>query len=364
MFVNFRAPEAKLAQYKHYVQELTRDGLLPEACSNGGATIVSTDGEPSDGSGALPTRVAAGDSSAPGVEQGHASTGPGLEDEGGQPENLRFQEKQVSPGQQDQPPPDLDGFLREAQGKAPLLAGMVVVIMPEASSGQVDMTERSSKSWGLVAADHQVVTSDDGGNAGAGDGDDGVMIEAPREGARALRVERSRVANSAAYQGIAMEAWAAAEPKANALANLSTAAAHKTYRKEVQEAGGLWTPDEVSVALQSATKLLSLDAVFDRREECVVEVPKGKALHHLVDFCRSFWRILRFRRTKQNPVSSGQSGDHLGGSPRCGSREGTRNWTKKKFLEATSGSGSGGGGAASPASATGDTVGLSSGSVV
>ncbi|CAN0466960.1 unnamed protein product [Ectocarpus sp. 8 AP-2014] len=27
------APEAKLAQYEHYVQELTRDGLLPEAGS-------------------------------------------------------------------------------------------------------------------------------------------------------------------------------------------------------------------------------------------------------------------------------------------------------------------------------------------
>ncbi|CAM9470263.1 unnamed protein product, partial [Ectocarpus sp. 13 AM-2016] len=62
----------------------TRDGLLPEASSNGGASAVSTDGEPGDGSGALSTRAAAGDSSAPGVEQGHASTGPGLEDERGQ----------------------------------------------------------------------------------------------------------------------------------------------------------------------------------------------------------------------------------------------------------------------------------------
>ncbi|CAM9691377.1 unnamed protein product [Ectocarpus sp. 13 AM-2016] len=195
---------------------------------------------------------------------------------------------------------------------------MVVVIMPEASSGQVDMTERSSKSWGLVAADHQIVTSDDGGNAGAGDGDDEVMIEAPRKGAKALRMERSRVAKSTAYQGIAMEAWAAAEPKANALANLSTAAAHTTYRKEVQEAGGLWTPDEVSAALQSATKLRSLDAVFDRREECEVEVPKGKALHHLVDFCPRFRRIRRFRRTKQNPVYSGQSSDSWADLPDAG----------------------------------------------
>ncbi|CAM9267995.1 unnamed protein product [Ectocarpus sp. 13 AM-2016] len=54
------------------------------------------------------------------------------------------------------------------------------------------------------------------------------MIEAPRKGAKALRVERSRVANSTAHQGITLEAWAAADPKANALANLSTAAAHKT----------------------------------------------------------------------------------------------------------------------------------------
>ncbi|CAN0545701.1 unnamed protein product, partial [Ectocarpus sp. 8 AP-2014] len=134
---------------------------------------------------------------------------------------------------------------------------------------------------------------DDGGGAGAGDGDDEVMIKAPRMGARALRVERSRVANSTAYQGVAMEAWAAAEPKANALANLSTAAAHKTYRKEVREAGGLWTHDEVSAAIQSATQLRSLDDCYHRRQKCCIKVPEGKKLHHLVDFCRRFRRIPR-----------------------------------------------------------------------
>ncbi|CBJ31237.1 hypothetical protein Esi_0240_0017 [Ectocarpus siliculosus] len=287
------APEAKLAQYEHYVQELTRDGLQSEAGSNGGASTVSTDGETSDGSGALSTSSTAGDPSAPGVEKGHDGTGPGLEDEGGQPDNLRFQEQQVSLGQQDQPPPDLDDFLREAQAKAPLFAGMIVIIMPEASSGQVDMTERSSKSWGLVAADHQVVTIDGGGGTGAGDGDDKVMIKAPRTGARALRVERSRVANSTAYQGMAMEAWAAAEPKANALTNLSTAASHEAYREEVREAGGLWTPDEVSAALEAATQLRSLDDCYHRREKCCIKVPDGKKNHHLVDFCRRFKRIPR-----------------------------------------------------------------------
>lgn len=43
--------------------------------------------------------------------------------------------------------------------------------------------------------------------------------------------------------------------RASALADLATAAAHKAYHKEVQEAGGLWTATQVNAALKAAPKL-------------------------------------------------------------------------------------------------------------
>lgn len=104
----------------------------------------------------------------------------------------------------------IDDFLSEAHAAAPIFAGMVVEIMPEDSSAPPDIRKRW---WGLVATNNKVVTRQGGGGAGAGDHGDRVMLIAPRRGARAIPVERSRVAKSTAFHVTALDAWAAADSK-------------------------------------------------------------------------------------------------------------------------------------------------------
>ncbi|CAN0312282.1 unnamed protein product, partial [Ectocarpus sp. 13 AM-2016] len=116
------------------------------------------------------------------------------------------------PRRQDEPAIDaaIDDFLSEAHAAAPIFAGMVVEIMPEASSAPPNIRKRW---WGLVATNNKVVTRQGGGGAGAGDHGDRVMLVAPREGASAIPVERSRVAKSTVFHVRALDAWAAADSK-------------------------------------------------------------------------------------------------------------------------------------------------------
>ncbi|CAN0410970.1 unnamed protein product [Ectocarpus sp. 8 AP-2014] len=87
---------------------------------------------------------------------------------------FQFQQQQVWPGQREQPYPQHDvgtgepvptinDFLREAQANAPFYTGMVIVIMPEASSRPPNILRRSSESWGRVAAVNKVLTNEEGG---------------------------------------------------------------------------------------------------------------------------------------------------------------------------------------------------------
>ncbi|CAN0153355.1 unnamed protein product [Ectocarpus fasciculatus] len=282
----------------------------------------------------------------------------------------RFQRQQVWPGQREQPRPQHDGepfhtidhFLSEAHATAPLFAGMIVTIMPEDSSGPPNTSPRS---WGLVEADHAVLMSDKGGGAGAGHHGDCVRIQSPTKGEAGLWVRRSRVERSTAFEETAMKVWAAAGRKGDALANLSTAAAHEAYRDEVKAAGGLWTADQVRAALTAAPKLQASESrqVLDENYDSLgvdksrvggsVKVPEGKELHHLVDFSRRFKKDSRFGAAEER--KRGASSPRAGQPPaarRCGSRAGTRSRSQRNCLEATSGSGNGEGSAASPASAT------------